>query len=200
MDSLDRLDSAIQARIAKENDFIQRITDEFRQISAGIARTAASSSPQVQADLAPFIQRIDAATALLKTRPFGDDYNLEGLVRNVKGRGNPPPSSSGFFNFMNTTPRPATPAPRPRYRTEAERIRGDANAQRQAVEASAAANDGFYDAVGPPIPERTQEQNQANTAAAQTDSMFSRLGFTGGKRGGWTAKRTKRSRRSRRPH
>jgi hypothetical protein len=121
--SLQQLNTAIQARIQKENLFIQRITQEFARISADLQRTA-SANPQVQ--LQPFIRRIDEATELLNRRPsFGTNFNLDALVQSVKGRPNTPPNTppttptgsvfSGlgdrFSGLFSQTPRPTTPYP-----------------------------------------------------------------------------------------
>ena len=97
--SLQQLNTAIQARIQKENLFIQRITQEFARISADLQRTA-SANPQVQ--LQPFIRRIDEATELLNRRPsFGTNFNLDALVQSVKGR--PPIDPDLIPNPTNIT-------------------------------------------------------------------------------------------------
>ena len=98
--SLTQLDRAIEARLAKENEFLRQITAEFERISTGLQQTA-SANPQVQADLQRYIQRIDEAVDKLNTRPsFGARSDINALVQNVTGRRPPPPppgSGSGGF-------------------------------------------------------------------------------------------------------
>lgn len=100
-DSLRNLDTAIQARIAKEDLFIQRITQEFARISADMRQTA-SDHPQV--NLNDFIHRIDTATAKLNQRPsFGTGDDLDQLVRRVKGNSTNTPNTP-MNTPMNTRP------------------------------------------------------------------------------------------------
>lgn len=174
--SLTRLDTAIRARIAKENDFITRITAEFRRISAGLQRTANSSSPQVQSNLAPFIQRINAATAQLKSRPFGDgsDSDLDALVRSVT---NTPSSGSspGFFSGLSSLNPFANAGP------------GTAPANQRLIT-------GTY---GNPDDDDDDQYEDPLTSEPppQPRSTDPRFGLHGGRRGGWKTKRSRRSKR-----
>lgn len=206
--SLDQLNSAIEARIDKENAFIQRITDEFARISAGLQRTASSSSPQVQANLAPYIQRIDAATAKLKDRSSfgdGDNSDLEALVRAVTGNSGSGSSGSspGFLSglssmFSRPTPTPAaTPAATPDRPVRP--TQRDANALRRQPTADDMGElvpdlDDYQDALP------SEQAPPAGSVIHPSDPRFHDSQQLGGsrKRGGWKTKRSKRSRR--RPH
>jgi len=70
--SLNQLNHAIDDRISKENEFINRIVEEFRQISIQLQRTADNSPPSQQGELQGAIERINVATNDLNTRPFTD--------------------------------------------------------------------------------------------------------------------------------
>jgi len=91
--ALDDLNTAIEARLAKENEFINQITAEFRRISADMQRTA-SANPRLEPDLQPYIERIDEAADLLNSRPsLGLRSNVAELVQQI--RGGPPPGPGG---------------------------------------------------------------------------------------------------------
>ena len=211
--ALNQLNSAIEARIDKENAFIQRITDEFARISAGLQRTASSSSPQVQADLAPFIQRIDAATAKLKDRSSfgdGDNSDLEALVRAVTGNsgsgssGSSPGFLSGLSSMFSRPTPPATPAAT-RVSRAFGRDRPVRPTQRDARRQPTA------DDMGELVPDVGEEDYQdpllsepappPGSDIDPSNPRFNDWQQQAGRRGGWKTTRSKRSKRSRRrPH
>jgi hypothetical protein len=116
--SLNLLDQAIQARIAKENDFIARITNEFQKIKRDMQQSSSRSGPDVQQFSQQYIKRIDDATKALKElHSFGDGDDVGDLVDGVvTGRGVAPPSSappsaasSSWSSWLPWSSRPNSP-------------------------------------------------------------------------------------------
>jgi len=116
--SLEQLNTAIDARITKEDEFIRRITEEFRMINADLQR---NSSINPQANLQPFIIRINEGIHKLNNRPsFGTDSNLDQLVYTVNGSRPPrsPPSYRNLFSRLN----PFSTAARPNAEQRQENL------------------------------------------------------------------------------
>ena len=204
--SLRDLNTAIQARIAKEDAFIARITSEFDRIRTQMQQ-AASANPDAEAILAPFIQRIAPATAQLNNQSsFGTGSNSdqnELFNRVVNSRSSRPASGSGsgatpavtpavasgglFSSFFSPSPAPRpSPTPRPSrgFRPTAEQRDAYALAQNDIYEDVQDAHD---DTPEPTPPEPTESPR-----------LNRRSGFGGSRKGGWKSRKSKRPRRTRR--
>jgi hypothetical protein len=121
--SLRDLNTAIRARIAKEDAFLDRIRAEFDRIKNSM-QNAAASNPAAAPHLDPFIPQIAAATDLLNnTKSFGTGSNSDQdvLFRNVVGPDVPgsgpgsgglfsgPSAPGGLFSGPSATPASVTP-------------------------------------------------------------------------------------------
>jgi hypothetical protein len=82
MESLLKLDAAVQRRFQMEEKFIRRMVKEFNELRNQMA-DAAASNPMQQQYLKPFIDGINAATQRLHDHPFGTDGQLNEAVTQV---------------------------------------------------------------------------------------------------------------------
>jgi hypothetical protein len=115
--SLRQLNAAIDARIAKEDEFIRRITQEFGRIKQAL-EAARAQNPQAGNILAPIIQQVDAASARVRdTDSFGTgdlSRNLFDRVVNGPGPRPPgPPAPSLLSGLFGSSPAVNGPGPRP---------------------------------------------------------------------------------------
>lgn len=175
--SLIDLDRAIDARIAKETEFINLIINEFRTITADMQRTASNLPPSQQENLQHYIELIDQATNKLDSRPaFGTNADLNGLVRSVTAPrppppGPPPPGSSIFSGLGSRLSNLMSPTPRP-------------NAELQNL------RNGYYE------PDVNSLGNDSVTPnPEQDDGQIGRIGGKRRTRGGWKSKKNRRSKR-----
>lgn len=174
-ESLRDLNTAIRARIAKEDAFLDRVTAEFNRIKDEMVQLA-SNSPDAQRILGPIIPQIAAATDLLNnTKSFGTGVNSDpdALWNNVtsalsgRPRG-PAPPASGPAPGSGPAP-PASGGPPP-------------YASASSVVAPASGSG-------------------SGSSVASAPGFFSRLGFGssgGSRKGGWISKSTRKSKRHRR--
>ena len=100
--ALNALDTAIQQRIQREKDFIAKLVLEFKSCVEGVEQVASSASPQVQANLQPYIDRLQQSTQNLKTLdPLPEGVNVMNLAKTT--RNGQAASTTGPITPTNTS-------------------------------------------------------------------------------------------------
>ena len=92
-EAMTRLQAAVDMRIQKENEFIRRMAEKFREIKERLQQ-AVSGRQEIEALLQPHIRELGAATDKLETQaPMAD---IEDAVRMVDSDSEPTQNPNAF--------------------------------------------------------------------------------------------------------